>query len=219
MMIVVATDTERARLRDLVRRGYNAISDTYRSDDGSSNGASPETTSTYGAWLDELAVRIPPGARVLDLGCGAGVPAALDLMQRGFNVTGVDISEVQVERAQRLVPSAAFVCADMTCWEPPQESFDAIISLYALIHVPLEDQQALFPRLRRWLVDGGYLLSIVGVRSWTGIEDYFGTKMFWDHADTATYLDWFKESGLAPQWQRFIPEGDAGHALVLSRAV
>jgi cyclopropane fatty-acyl-phospholipid synthase-like methyltransferase len=142
----------------------------------------------------------------------------LDLARRGFDVTGVDISEVQVERAERLVPAATFICADMTCWEPPPKSFDAIIALYSFIHVPLEDQQALFPRLRRWLVDDGYLLSIIGAGRWTGIEDYLGIDMFWDHADTATYLDWFTESGLAPQWQRFIPEGDSGHTLVLARA-
>ena len=50
---------------------------------------------------------------VLDLGCGAGVPATRDLVDRGFNVTGIDISEVQIERAQRLVPGGRFICAIM----------------------------------------------------------------------------------------------------------
>src|SRR3954454_10926883 len=158
----MTTEEERARLRELVRRGYNAISTAYRSDDGMSNGATAETTDTYAGWVEELAQLLSPGARVLDLGCGAGVPAALDLAQRGFDVTGVDISEVQIDRARRLVPAATFVPADMIEWQPAPNSFDAIISLYALIHVPLQDQRLLIPRLRRWLVDGGYLLAIVG---------------------------------------------------------
>ena len=212
------SDADRAQLRDRVRRGYNAISTAYRSDDGSSNCSSPETTSRYSGWIDELAQLLTPGGHVLDLGCGAGVPAARELIRRGFEVTGVDISEAQIERAQQLVPSAHFVCADMMRWEPAPSSFAAIVSLYSLIHVPLEDQHVLFPRLRRWLVDGGYLLAIVGMERWTGIENYFGTDMYWDHADTATYLEWLDQASLEPQWHRVIPEGNTGHTLVLARA-
>jgi hypothetical protein len=43
--------------------------------------------------------------------------------------------------------------------------------------------------------------------------------MFWDHADTATYLRWLEAAGLAPIWHRFVPEGDSGHTLILARAV
>jgi cyclopropane fatty-acyl-phospholipid synthase-like methyltransferase len=215
----VPSDVERARQRELVRRGYDSISETYRSADGASNRTSSETTETYAAWIRELAQLLAPGARVLDLGCGAGVPAAAELTRREFMVTGVDFSEVQIQRARRLVPAATFICADMAIWDPPAGSFDAIICLYALIHVPLEDQRALFPRVRRWLAAGGYLLAIVGAQTWTGVEDYFGAEMFWEHADTATYLQWFAEADLEPQWSRFIPEGDAGHGLILARAV
>jgi len=201
-----------------VRRGYDAISASYRSDDGSSNARTEETTTTYAGWVAELGELLPAGARVLDLGCGAGVPAARDLADRGCVVTGVDISHVQVERARRLVPNATFVHADMATWDVPAESFDAVVSLYALIHVPLEDQRTLLPRLRRWLVDGGHVLAIVGARRWSGVEPYLGAEMFWDHVDTATYLEWFTEAGLLPVWHRFIPEGESGHTLILARA-
>jgi SAM-dependent methyltransferase len=207
---------KRAALRDLVRRGYDAISDQYRSDDGQTNAESSETTSTYGAWADELASFLPVGGRVLDLGCGAGVPMSRDLFDRGFEVTGVDISEVQVARARRLVPGGRFIAADMATWDTADASFDAVVSLYSLIHVPLEDQRALIPRIRRWLVPGGYLLAIIGVGAWTGVEEYFGSEMFWDHADRDTYLGWFAEAGLETVWHRFIPEGEAGHTLVLA---
>jgi len=40
-------------------------------------------------------------ARVLDLGCGNGVPVAKALAVGGHDVTGVDLSAVQVERAPR----------------------------------------------------------------------------------------------------------------------
>jgi len=217
--VVVASgdEAERRRQRALVRAGYDAISHSYRSDGGESNPASLESTSTYIAWVDELRGHLRPGSRVLDLGCGAGVPATRALVDAGFDVTGVDISTVQIDRARTLVPEATFVCVDMVEWDCPPDSFDAVVSFYALIHVPLEDQRHLIPRLARWLTPGGYVLAIVGFQRWTGVEDYMGAPMFWDHADTDTYVAWMGQAGLRPVWHRFIPEGASGHTLVLAQ--
>ena len=132
---------------------------------------------------------------------------------------GLDISAVQVERARQLVPGATFEQADMVTWEHAAESFDAVVSFYALIHVPLEYQRDLLSKIRGWLRPRGYLLAIVGFERWTGVEDYFGAPMFWDHADRETYLAWLTEVGLAPIWDRFIPEGSVGHTLVLAQAI
>ena len=203
----------------MVRRGYDAVSGVYRSDAGESNVESAETTEAYGAWLAELTQLAPTGSRVLDLGCGAGVPASRDLTAAGYRVTGVDISAVQVQRARSLVPEGTFIQADMATWDTAEASFDAIVCLYALIHVPLEDQVLLFPRMRRWLTDSGYVLAIVGAERWTGVEEYMGAEMFWDHEGTDAYLRWFAEAGLDPQWHRFIPEGAGGHTLILARAL
>jgi SAM-dependent methyltransferase len=106
----------------------------------------------------------------------------------------------------------------MTALHLRPASLDAVVSFYALIHVPLADQQALFPAIRSWLRPGGYLLAITGARHWTGTETYLGADMFWDHADTATYLHWLAAARLTPIWHRYIPEGDSGHSLILARA-
>jgi SAM-dependent methyltransferase len=217
----VAADesNERARQRDLVRRGYDAISTAYRSDDGQSNPASDEDTARYSGWVDELAEVLPPPAVVVDLGCGAGVPGTRLLSDRGYRTIGVDISGVQVQRARRLVPGATFVQADVATLQLASNSLDAVVSFYALIHVPIDDQRALFPRIRTWLRPGGYFMAIVGAQRWTGVEDYMGAPMFWDHVDAATYLKWFDQAGLRPVWSRFVPEGETGHTLVLTQAV
>lgn len=208
----------RASRRDLVRRGYDAISRAYRDNEGRANPGTDESTDPYEVWVADLAQLIGPRARVLDLGCGAGVPATKLLTEKNFDVLGIDISAVQIERARQLVPGATFEQADMVTWEHEPESFDAVVSFYALIHVPLQDQRHLLPKIRRWLRPGGYLLAIVGFERWTGIEDYFGAAMFWDHADRETYLAWLTEAGLAPLWDRFVPEGSVGHTLVLAQA-
>lgn len=208
----------RARQRQLVRRGYDAISLAYRSDDGAAAPSSAQDVSRYAGWVQELAGLLPARATVLDLGCGAGIPATRELTAHGLHVLGVDFSAVQLRRARLLAPAASLVQADMTELHLQAGSVDAVVSLYALIHVPLADQQGLFPRIRGWLRPGGHFLAIVGAGRWTGTGHYLGARMFWDHADTRTYLRWLKTAGMTPLWHRFIPEGDSGHTLVLARA-
>jgi SAM-dependent methyltransferase len=152
MTRVTADDfAARARQRDLVRRGYDTISEAYRSDDGQAASSSAEDVSRYAGWVAELAGLLPAGARVLDLGCGAGIPATSELTARGLQVIGVDFAAAQLRRARRLVPAASLVQADMTALALRPASVDAVVSFYALIHVPLADQRALFPRIRGWL--------------------------------------------------------------------
>ena len=206
----------RARQRALVRRGYDAISHAYRSDDGAAHSSTDEDPGRYQQWIGDLAQLLPARARVADLGCGNGLPGTLALTGHGLAVLGVDFSPVQLARASRLVPAARFVRADMAEFHLRPASVDAVTAFYSLIHVPLADQQALFPRIRGWLRPGGYLLAIVGAGYWTGTEDYFGADMFWDHADTAAYLRWLQAAQLTPLWHRFVPEGNSGHTLILA---
>jgi SAM-dependent methyltransferase len=211
--------SESARWRKVVREGYDSISYSYRDDDGRSHPTTGEVVERYRDWVAELTEVLKPGSRVLDLGCGAGLPATRLLVEAGYEVVGLDFSTVQIERARSLVPGAEFIEADMATWDSEPESFDAVVSFYALIHVPLEDQERLLPRIRRWLRPDGVFLAIVGLDHWRGVEEYLGAPMFWEHADTQTYLDWLAGSGLQPVWHRFVPEGTAGHTLVLARAI
>jgi SAM-dependent methyltransferase len=220
MMAVMDSDdvAGRARQRDLVRRGYDAISLAYRGDDGHAATSSAEDVGRYAGWVAELAALLQPGAQVVDLGCGAGIPATRELADHRMRVLGVDFSAVQLRRARRLVPAARLVQADLTDLRLRPASTDAVVSFYALIHVPVADQQALFPRIRDWLRPGGYFLATVGATRWTGTEQYLGADMFWDHADTDTYLRWFEAARLTPLWHRYVPEGGSGHTLILSQA-
>ncbi len=197
--------------KSIVRRGFDLVSRAYRADDAE-DGA-------YAEWLDVLERRIEPGSSVLDLGCGCGVPVARRLARR-YDVTGVDLSPVQIARARALVPGATFVCADMTTLRFPDESFGAITCLFALIHLPLAEQPALLGNAQRWLRPGGVFMATVGHRAWTGLEkDWLGVKggdMWWSHADTETYRRWLAEVGLRVELERFVPEGTGGHTFVIA---
>lgn len=199
--------------KEIVRAGYDVISRIYRSDEEG------EDCAHYHAWLDELEPLLPPGAPVLDLGCGCGVPVARRLAAR-HPLTGVDISPVQIKRARQNVPDAHFVCADMATLDLPPGSLAAVVSFYAIIHLPLSEQPGLLARIRRWLWPGGYLMATVGHEAWTGQEDDWlqgGVSMCWSHADEATYRAWLVDAGFEVLWTRFVPEGEGGHTLVLAR--
>lgn len=201
---------------EIVRRGYDRISRAYRDDEGLSSSGNP---TDYPVWLGELMPLLPAGAPVLDLGCGCGLPADRILVDHGFGVTGLDFSPVQIERARRLVPEAEFICGNMTEVEFPVERFAAVVSLYAIIHLPLGEQPRLFADLHRWLRKGGYLMAILGWKAWTGTEDMLGVDMYWSHADEDTYRSWLTDLGFDIRWTRFIPEGDGGHCLFLAQKV
>lgn len=102
-----------------------------------------------------------PVGRALDLGCGEGADA-LWLATQGWEVTGIDISSVALDRA-RASASAAGVDID---WrhgdfveEPPEkESFDLVISFYpALLRSRLEESIA---ALLVGVAPGGTLLFV-----------------------------------------------------------
>jgi len=96
----------------------------------------------------------------------------------------------------------------------------AVVSFYAIIHVPVEEQPAIFHKIGRWLRPGGYLMATVGSGAWTGIEeDWLGAPMYWSHADRKTYGVWLHAAGFVILWSRFIPEGLGGHSLVLAKRI
>lgn len=198
--------------KELVRRGYDVLSLRYDEATGAD--------SKYRTWIDELLARLASGSRVLDVGCGSGVPVARELAAAGHHVTGVDISEVQIRRARELVPDGEFINTDATSLDFPAESFDAVVSLYALIHLPQDEQQQLLHKIATWLRPGGWFLCTTGQHAWTGVdEDWLdgGAPMWWSHTDADTNRTWIAQAGLTIEHQDFVPEGSGGHALFWSR--
>lgn len=202
--------------KDLVRRGYDRASHAYRGDDY------PFARSGYAHWIHRLEPHLATGARVLDLGCGNGIPVSRELARRGYDVTGVDLSTVQVERARALVPDARFVCADMASVELAEGSFDAVVAFFSLINLPLDEQPLVIARIARWLVPGGWLLVVTGKWARTEVEPDFrgvpGVPMYWSHADADTYREWLERSGFEIVEAGSEPrDGNPGYAVFLAR--
>jgi len=103
---------------------------------------------------------LPKGAYILDLGSGTGKPYAKLLVERGFNVLGIDISPRMVELARKYVPQAEFVELSMTEIEF-KSMFDGVFSSYTmlLLDPPLFEDVA--KRIVRSLKKGGlFYLSL-----------------------------------------------------------
>jgi ubiquinone/menaquinone biosynthesis C-methylase UbiE len=68
--------------------------------------------------------------RVLDIACGTGL-ASRPLIENGFSVTGVDMSEPMLEKARRRFPSATWVAGDAQALPFADAHFDAAIAAQA----------------------------------------------------------------------------------------
>jgi ubiquinone/menaquinone biosynthesis C-methylase UbiE len=200
-------------LKAVVREGYDKLSMHYRDHYKESH------ADVYLKWIEAFASVVPKATSVLELGCGDGVPVA-QALSTGYAYTGVDLSPVQIANARSQIPAATFVVADMTELAFPDETFRGIIALYSIIHVPLDEQEALLRLVYRWLQPDGYFLTILGTAAWTGTEENWilpGVTMYWSHTNAATYCKWFKDIGFEWAKEEIIAEEGGSHTLFLLR--
>jgi SAM-dependent methyltransferase len=168
-------------------------------------------------WLDGLAASLPPGARVLDLGCGAGAPIAVHLAERGFRVTGLDASARMLELARQTVPGATLVHGDMRSADPGGP-FDGIVAWDSVFHLPREDQTALLGRLAAWLRPGGRLLLSLGGSEGEFTAEMLGEAIYFAAHAPATALALLRSAGFTiDRWEIDDPTSRAHLALLATR--
>jgi len=177
--------------RRTVESGYDQMAEEYLAT------KDPEDPLALGA-LEDLASLLPSEAAVLDLGCGAGVPVTRWLADRGFAVTGVDVSAKQLELARTNVPEGTFLKADMTEVVFAPESYDAVVAFHSIIHVPRTEHPTLLESVHRWLEPGGALLATMTVADYEGRdEDWegWGAPMVWSHYDKNANVAMLRDAG------------------------
>jgi SAM-dependent methyltransferase len=181
----------RSEPKRIVAEGYDLIANEYAEFVAR---ARDDPRHRYTALLLE---KLPSGARVLELGCGGGVPTTRLLAER-FAVTGVDISAGQIELARRQVPGATFVQADMTALDWPEGSFDAVAAFYSLTHVPRREHWRLVRLIARWLRPGGLLVATMGASSSPDAvdDDWLGAPMFFSHYGARANRRMVRDAGL-----------------------
>lgn len=132
---------------------------------------SSERTAQEVAFLEDV-LALPAGAAVLDLCCGHG-RHAVPLAQRGYRVTGLDLSAYHLRLAREAAAKAKvdieWVRADMR--DIPQEMtgrFDAVINMFtsfAFLESEAEDQKVLDGVARALKPGGRFLIDFIN-REW-----------------------------------------------------
>ena len=159
-------------------------------------------------FVGELRERLPAGARVLDLGCGAGVPSTRQLAER-FDVVGVDLSAEQVRLARAAVPPATFVQRDFMELDVPPASLDAVTAFYSFMHVPRDEHPPLLARIYEWLKPGGLFLAPLSTLGGPDrVENWLGVDMFFSGWDAETNSRIVRDAGfdvlvdeVIPMWE------------------
>jgi len=127
---------------------YDQISTGYQE----SYFSDPTLAEAFDGWLAEL----PASGYVLDAGCGHGDPVIARLLEKGFQVTGSDLSPLMLARAREQFPAARF-------WEKAiteidvDSIFDGACSFSSMLYLdPIDFFHSIY-RLYRALTPGGLL--------------------------------------------------------------
>ncbi|XP_059472707.1 uncharacterized protein LOC132195032 [Neocloeon triangulifer] len=109
-------------------------------------------------------MNLKPGQRVLDVGCGTGGSAFYLAKTYGVQVLGLDLSRNMINKAKQYQGELdeetkkliEFQVADVLKVSLPEESFDAVYSRDAILHIG--NKEELFANLFKWVRPGGQLL-------------------------------------------------------------
>ncbi|WP_255150766.1 class I SAM-dependent methyltransferase [Halorarius halobius] len=189
-----------------VRDGYDAIADDY---------AAQRTLDGRGTDLVRAFAADLPEGRVLDAGCGGGVPASAVLAER-HDVVGMDLSAEQLGHLRENVPAAAPVAGDLTDLPFSAGAFDGLASLFAVIHVPRERHGDVFAEFNRVLRPGGEALVVVGSDAWEGRNpDWLdtGTEMFWSFYGPERNRDLLRDAGFTVEREELVNDELGGDFL------
>ena len=107
-------------------------------------------------------LRLSPGMRLLDVGCGWGALVIHAAREYGVRATGITLSEEQASEARKRVNAAHLadqVTIEVADYRDVKGEFEAIASVGMVEHVGRKELRNYFGILRGALVPGGQLLN------------------------------------------------------------
>jgi SAM-dependent methyltransferase len=144
-----------------------------------------------GYWNDErwhvrFANELPIGAKVLDLGCGGGVPVAANLVRRGLQVTGIDGSPTLISLCRSRFPQCTWVVADMRTLAL-EGIFDGVLAWDSFFHLKPEDQRTMFGVFNAHAAENCVLMFNTGPSHGESIGSYGGDPLYHASLDATEY--------------------------------
>jgi 2-polyprenyl-3-methyl-5-hydroxy-6-metoxy-1,4-benzoquinol methylase len=182
----------------LVEQGYNKIAEDYYNN---------RDLNKFNRELEKFASFLPGNAHILDVGCGAGIPTAKFLTNKGIKVTGIDLSETMLNLARKNVPDAKFLKMDMNELIFEKNTFDGIVSVFTLFHVEKKNHFDIFRKFFEILKPEGILFINTGISESEGKSYFFGVPMFWSNYNPKTTLDLVKKAGFSILFEGILERG------------
>ncbi|MEA3430243.1 MAG: class I SAM-dependent methyltransferase [Nanoarchaeota archaeon] len=180
-----------SNMRKLVKQGYNKgnYEKFY-------NRESSKLTSFDKFMCDELISRLDNNSKILDFGCGIGLPHDKYFVKNKIRLTGIDISEKHIELAKKNVKDAKYMVGDFFSKEI-KGKFNAIISFFAIFHIPRTEHKKLFSRMNYLLKSKGYILITLGAESMKCAvnPDFVGAPMAWSSYSVENNKKLISEAG------------------------
>ena len=201
-----------ADLKARVKASYDAIAPRY-------NEWTTQHSTPRLHYLDQLLGRLPTTTTsspstpvsVLELGCGCGLPVTQKLLSHpNFSVTANDLSSAQLALARTsLLPDPpgpahdrlTLLEGDMLALDFPPATFDAVVAMYSIIHLPRAEQVEMLHKIVGWLKPGGWVLAnfageeIAGREMQNWLEEDKGW-MFWSGWGSEGTAEKVREVGL-----------------------
>lgn len=112
-------------------------------------------------WLDRLLSTLPSQARLVDLGCGSGVPIAGYFLSKGCSLVGVDYSPTMISLARQRYPEADWLVQDINQLALNGQ-YDGIYSWDGFFHLSIDEQRKIIPKLSMLIKTGGSIMLTVG---------------------------------------------------------
>lgn len=122
-----------------------------------------ERTNTVGVpEAEALAASLPRGSRILDIGCGNGIPLTKALLAAGQAAVGLDSSVEMLTRFHANCPQTPAVRAIVQHCPFLDETFDAAVAWGVLFHLPQRLQVETIASVSRVLKPRGRFLFTAG---------------------------------------------------------
>jgi len=194
-VIYLQENAKERDMREVVKRGYQE-GDFY-----ALYGVRENPTDWQERVLQSFADMLSTGNSILDWGAGTGYPYDRWLWQRGMKITAVESSEKHIEQGIANLPDITWIHADFTSLNWPAESYDGLVMLYSLLHIPRSEQAALLRKGADLLKPGGVFLLTVNERASDTDCDFEegwanGPGMAFSHFDLADNLQMLTDAGL-----------------------
>lgn len=160
--------------------------------------------------IDRFLAELKPSSKILDIGCGPGEFTKY-LLEKGFDVEGIDLSPEMVKIAKEKVPNGKFFQMDMRTLNYPVNFFDALLVAYSLIHIPSVDIYKTLEGFKKVLKPNGLVFIITQKGQPDQIVDEplrKSEKMFINFFTKERIANFLNESGFKTVWQIELANND-----------